>query len=257
MFYIIMKISLNNSYSFKSGLSEKDVKYLSSVSSKSAQKYFKTRNIEADFKNNDTYGALNLICGEILKRLGFLKKPGQIVVFNKEDLLKPCPDTFCSAVSKKITKNNPAFKPVSLFFQNDNYGFRDMNEIAQNMKKDNFISSDNFLTLVMHEWAHSLHFNYLYSKLDTEEEVKKYLKNLNQIDLTKEEKEIIAQYLGNYVYNNGKIKPTEVMAEGINKIVCSTLSENELAFKCGIKEALDNTPRGLLRVMKKILNFKL
>lgn len=253
-----MKVTLNkNSYSFKSGLSKKDIARLNEIRSENAQKYFKSQNVKSDFKDNNTYCALNLLCSEILNRLGITKKPKQIVVFDKIVLIKPYPDTFCIAATKRILTNEPPFKPISLFFQDDKYTFEEMNEIAQDMKKNNFISSDNFMTLVLHEWAHSLHFNFLYSKFDNDEnKVREYLKQLKQMEFTSREQEIIAQYLGSYVYNGGKIKAVEVVAESINKIICSTLDEKEVKIKCGTKEALDNTPNELKKLMKKILDFK-
>jgi len=267
MFYKYMKItSIKKQYHFKSGLSKEDIKRLNRISTSKTEKYFRTLNTSANFSDNKTYSALNLICSKILNTLGnskyfnsldFFKKPAQIRVFEKNHLCAKYPDTFCTIVSKKILDNEPVFKPPGLFFYDSRINFEEMNELAKNANKERIISTDSFLAFVMHEWIHSVHFNYLYSKLNYDEKsVMKYIKHLKEFEFTNEEKELILEYLGSYSFINGHINPVETVSEGLNKVVCSCLDKNQLKINCSIDEAVEKMPPELINLIKKIIEFE-
>jgi len=126
--------------------------------------------------------------------------------------------------------------------------------MAENAKRSNFISSDNFLSYVMHEWMHSVHLNNLLIKNKcNEDDFLKNVKKIKQIEITDSEKEMIQELLGDYVYNQGRINPLEVSAEGLNKIVCSCLSKDKIAITRSIDEAVEELPMEFLQMLNKIL----
>lgn len=223
--------------------------------------------IDSRMKNNKLFSVLNLISCEILKMLkgskqlqclNFNAKPKQIRIFDKSELIKNFPDTFCTVNSKKILTNEPVFKPRSLFFRNDYIDLEEMNEMAQSAKEHGFIASDNFLTFAMHEWAHNIHIEYLYrtNKMD-EKKVLEYIKKLKEMDFSRSEKALIHEYLGDYIYNNGKINPFEVTAESLNKIICTCLNNNKIQINQNIDTSVQEMPKELIEILIEILNFKL
>ena len=260
------KIKKNKNINFNSGLSKKDIKLLSTISADNAEKYFqKSFMIKTDFEDNQTFSVLNLLCKNILIKLGhskildnlsFNSNPNSIKIFDKNELTRQYPDTFCTSATKKIIKNEPTYRPISLFFRNDKISIEEINEAARIAKKNEFISNDNFLAFVMHEWMHSIHLNYLYKKNGfNERRVIEEIKKIKQIDFNDTEKSILREQLGKYVYNKGKINPIEVLAEGLNKIICSCLDKDRISISSSLDESIYNTQTNLVQIIKKILQF--
>ena len=250
---------------FTSGLSKKDIRFLNAVSTDSAEMYFKKAcMIKTDFNGNQTFSVLNLLCKNILTKLQhsrvfdnipFNSNPNSIKVFNANETARRYPDTFCISTTKKIIKNQPPYKPISLFFYNDKISLEEMNEAAQIAKKNGFNSNDNFLSFTMHEWMHGVHLNYLYKKNNFDEQkVIDEIKKIKEINFSNYEKSIIQEYLGEYVFNNGKINPMEVAAEGLNKIICSCLSKDKVLIASSIDESAHNLQTELIAIIKKAIH---
>ena len=91
---------------------------------------------------------------------------------------------------------------------------------------------------------------------NNEQFVREYIKCLKKIELTKVERQIVKEFLGNYTYNNGAIDPMEVIAEGLNKIVCATFSKSKFQIVSTPKEVIDTLPKELIKMLEKILLFQ-
>lgn len=131
-----------------------------------------------------------------------------------------------------------------------------MNEMAEDAKQKGFISSDNFMTYIIHEWMHNVHLTYLYKKNGfNEKEVAKYIKKISKIEFNSTEKTIIQEELGEYVHHDGNINAMEVIAEGLNKIICSCLDENKLGINLSIDESVKKMPEKLINILQKILTY--
>ena len=251
---------------FKSGISRNEIRKYNKMNALYIEEYLQNfYGIDSNFENNRVFSISNLLCNGILKKIGkskyfnqlnFLSNPGQIRVFDRIELTKNFPDTFCSIVSKKILTNESLFKPRSLFFRNSDIDLEEINEMAKTAKSHGYISSDHFLTFTMHEWLHSIHFEYLY-KINNydEKKVLEYINRLKGIEFSSNEKELVHKFLGDYVYNNGEINPIEVLAEGLNMIVCLCLDKNKLAFKSDIDSTITKLPIEFIELLMKILNF--
>ncbi len=255
---------ISKNITFKSGISNLDLKHLNKIPLKKTEEYFeKTLGINTDFKGNQTFCAINLLCKSILNKIGDSKvfgnlslksNPSNIRVFNKQELVKNFPNTFCTQVTKKIIQDETPYKPISMFIYNDRIAIDEMNEMVEIAARDGFISNDNFLAFIMHEWAHCVHLNNLYEKNNfNEQKVAEQIRKLKQIELSDKEKVIIREFLGEYVYNDGDIRPMEVVAEGLNKIVCSCLNRQRVAISDSIDDVVQRMPREFIAVMKKFI----
>ncbi len=264
-----MKINLKtnnpqkiNKISFKSGISPKNIETFKNYSSLYTQKYFaQNLGIDAYFTQNKMLGFLNYLSSNVLDRLGgskklnflnFLSKPSSIRVYNKIELNGSYPNYFCTFFPHKIIKNEGIKRQKSLFFINDNLTYKQYNTVANYCKRANITSSSNILNSVMHEWMHQVHADYLYSRnLNSKSRVLSNIKKIKKVQFTPFEKEIIRKYLGEYVYNKGNINPMEVVAEGLNYLVCNCLDRNEFKIISSIDDQIDKAPKKLIEIIEK------
>ena len=250
---------------FNSGISNTDLRKLKTILPSSTEKYFIDKyGIKANFSENQTISILNLLCRNILDRLKKTKlfdilpintNPSSIRVFNCNELTKPYPDNFCTTKTKQIIKNESPYKPISLFFVNDKFDLEEIEEMVRKAKRNNFISNDNFLGFTMHEWMHIVHLNYLYKKNNfNEQHFANEIKRIKKIYLNNREKSIIRECLGEYAYNGGNTNQMEVVAEGLNKIICSCLNDNEVGISSNPEDVINSLPKELILILMKIIN---
>lgn len=252
----------NNYVNFKSGISKKEITQLGNVPIKSINDAFFKNGVEVDFKNNQTIAVLNLLCRDVLAKLSdsktfmgldFSLTPKKIKTFNSNQTTKRTAEFFCNITTNKILKTEIS-APNTMFYKNNSYTIKQMNDMTECAKEQGIISTSNFLSYFMHEWAHSLHLSYLYKTLGkNEDEVLEIMRNLKKIELLPHEKEMIEQLLGAYVYNGGKIHGAEVFAEGLNKIICSCLDDRKIMFVQDIDTSADKLPKEFIALLQKIL----
>jgi len=260
-----MKINNTRNINFKSGLSKTNIFLLSQIKPQKVEKLFcDTYEIQTKFKDNQTIAILNMLCYKILKNFAgekildefsLLAKPSQIKVFEPSETVRNIFGDFCTTTSTLVTKGKKA-PPISLFFENKHSALPEVNALTDFSKAENIISSGNFLSFTMHEWMHAAHLRYLYQNIvKNEEEMGNFIKTIKKMDFTPTEKALIQEFLGDYVYNNGKINPMEVIAEGLTRTICDCLSENKLKLTNSPNKILNNYPREFVSLLKKILAF--
>lgn len=238
-----------NFIAFKSGISRKNKKDFAKISISKAEDEFLRSKTHAKFKNNQQIAVLNLLISSFLKNNDTLFEvdlklsPPRIRVFDKNEEYCPLPDTFCLKRDKKIIKNENIYPQKSILFKNIPRNFDEINNLTEELYRKRLISSDNFLHMALHEWAHSLHLAYL----------EKNTENIKNIEYDNLEKEIIGEFLGEYAYNNSNPVSQEVVAEAFCKILAETLSKKSFAQDKSLDETLASYPKEFIALVEKSL----
>ena len=169
-----MKITENNSPSFKTGLTIKLLKDFKNININEKEAEFAAKGIDAKFLNNKFICGSSVLTAEILNevsgkyKLPFDFLPFSIRAYNDKNLAlesaKKCRG-FCNTNTKKILKDEPPFIGTSLFFNNSFLNFPILFDIDTTINGLlNYLSSPHFLQLFFHEWFHCIHNNLIYKK---------------------------------------------------------------------------------------------
>lgn len=169
-----MKITENNSPSFKTGLTPRLLKKLKNINIKEADANFVSKEVDAKFLNNKFICGGSVLTANILNeisekyKLPFDFLPFSIRAYKDKDLaiesVKKCRG-FCNTDTKKILKDEPPFIGMSLFFNNSFLKspiYFDINTTIDGFL--NYLSSPHFLQIFLHEWFHCIHNNLIYKK---------------------------------------------------------------------------------------------
>jgi len=139
----------------------------------------------------------------------------------------------------------------------------DINQIAEEMYSDKFVSSSHFLRSFIHEWAHNVHLDNVYKKFGYEGNCPygknlyqkagenmgiKVIKKLQEQIFTPKEQEIIADTIGEYAAASN---PFEVVAETYTKLIAASLDDNTLLPKTNPMEGLGKMSKEFLTIFKK------
>lgn len=263
----------NNTYklSFKAGLTKRILFQNFLISTKkNEEEFLKKYGTEADFKSNKTVAYANKSCcnlfSELLHKLNKnILFPPCIKVYEKKELIeKDCANNFCIPDTKSVLNDDYPFPGRSIFFYNYK-SLEDIDNIVEKQFKNKKTSSPHFLAPFIHEWVHSLHLDYIYSKYGYGGTCKfmhqqyptKYskvngfdiIKNLADKQLTEKENEIIFEELGEY-----STRPVnqyfEIFSEAVTKYICESLSGVKL-----IKNPIDlfkNSSKEFQNIFKKV-----
>jgi len=145
---------------------------------------------------------------------------------------------------------------MSLMYKNIGYEIEDINALAEQMKSKKIISTDNFLEPIMHEWMHVAHLNYLYKICGLNEaQVKNIINKLSRIQFGSIEKQMIEEHLGEYVYNGGQINGSEVVAEGLTKLITMCLDKNQIKFTDKFDDSCEKMPKEFIELLRCLIYY--
>lgn len=153
-----------------------------------AERYFAQFNIPATFREGGSYARqfVSYCCvktAEIFRQLQ-LKLPNKVDLtdFNQLSSQSGAQEAIGLCFSSSFACPNKIYPPRTVAF-NTNVDWANFIKYQAKAKDDNFSSSEYFLHPFVHEFAHSLHFDKLFSKYGCLEQTPEYAYNPNVINL--------------------------------------------------------------------------
>jgi len=230
--------------------------------------------VEANFKNNKSAAFANSVCVEIFNKLFRLVNkhfefPPFITVYNRENLIeKYAAQNFCIPDTKEVLKKEYPFPGRSIFLENF-HNLRYIDDNTELLYKNRQISSSHVLSPFIHEWLHSCHLDYIYTKYGyggncsflrklypaKENKISGYdlLKELETKALTKNENEIVYDVLGEYSTHPHN-QYLEIFSESWTKFICDSL--HGANFVKNPIDILKATPQTFQNILQKVCMFK-
>jgi hypothetical protein len=183
------KLSLLNKKTnlfFGAGLNAKVTEQIAKCDVSEISRSLKKIGIDTDFNDNKVVAwCCSTVLG-IFQNLNKkyklnLKLPKNIYVedFSKLNIDNPEFIGFCNWFPSTIVKNsNKIFSEETLFF-NKNFKWENIDKYSDEMRRLNALSSDHFLAIFIHEFAHCAHNGYLNKKLQVNSLYSKMQKFIN------------------------------------------------------------------------------
>ena len=276
MFYESMETErINSTINFKSGLTRELLHLGKRTKIGHAERSMVKYGTEADFGKNRSIAFMNGLCCDIFeniqKKEGVkLNYPPFITAYDRKNISDlNSALNFCIPDTKEVLVNEYPYPARSIFF-NDKIDLSELNQACDRLYQDKKTSSSHFLSPIIHEWVHSFHLDYIYSKYgyggnceylksvyDNRQMPQKTGYNLllehETKTLSDDENSLVFDILGEYA-----TKPLnqylEVLAEAMSKFICDSLSE-DCKLKKNPFDLINNTPKEFREILKKSINL--
>ena len=268
---MLNNVSVQNKVNFTAGLRNSYYKEFSQISVNQIEKYFLSNyNVQTNFLDNKQLAIGNFLILRIYEKLNkryptvFRVLTPNVYVFENNELINPnATNAFCIPDIKRVLKKYPPFEMRSIFFRQNSYTIKDIDDISEVNYNNKSTCSAHFLSSFLHEWIHNTHLDLLYRKYgyDGNSLLGKRLYNkkkdnvsynkvkaLFNTTFTDKEQELIKNYVGEYATLN----PFEFFAETLTKFICDSLGNNLLPNE-SIFEKFNNYPDVFTRIFTKCL----
>lgn len=260
---------------FKSGLSKKILLQEKFIMPKFQENLLAEQGVYADFAKSKSVALINKFCREILEKFcGYFSKelaiPPMISVYKPELAIKGENGNFCIPDTREVLKGEYPFIGRSIFFR-DKGNLEQIDSITEKLYQAKRTSSSHFLAPYLHEWLHSLHLDYIYTKhgyggtchalndmypkKNTQISGYDLVEKAENVVLSSKENEVVYDILGEYSTKEQN-QYLEIFAETFAKFICDSLSKDCASF---IKDPIDlikKTPKEFQEILKKVLNFE-
>lgn len=156
---------------FKSGLTPAIREKINSINVATVEREFRSLNVDCKLKNNKAYAGMLVYTTNLLDeatqkyKLPFSALPPRIRVYNSRELTIPEEEEctgFCLNASDKTLKNHRSFETGSIFLNNMSKDIDFFDKICTESHKVGFSSSDHFMSDVLHEFFHLIHFDIIF-----------------------------------------------------------------------------------------------
>ena len=222
-----MQSTINNSITFKSGLSLKVLQTQKNINTQLVENYFKkAHSINADFKSNKPIATTSILAISVIENIskflnGFKLKAPAIRVFSSNELLTNLPlKNFCIQENQFVTTDGNLYKKGSIFYKEEKT-LEDINYMIEQDYQNGKRSSGHFLAETIHEMMHSIYLDHITDLY--KENSGNVLNILETKTFSPEENCIIAENIGQYATTD-KNQFHEVFAETLTQIICKLIS---------------------------------
>ena len=240
-----MKVRNENiSFNFKAGLTNRMKRQISSCNVQKVSTEFSRCGIPTDFKDNKVIAWSSLKCLQIIQTLNSkynlnLALPSGIFVEDFTDLDIPESQNilgFCTTMPKALLKNSKKIFPEKTIFFNwhpnedcsdKDFFWNNINALADYKKEIGDSSTNHFLDIILHEFAHAIHIDHLLKKLGPVKYIK-LLHKLKEIEETNSFKNKYLKTISNQSCLYAGTDPTECIACDISKRIIENLEEFKL-----------------------------
>lgn len=271
-----MKISNCTScnVNFGYGLSKNILEQEKQININKHVKFFEHNFIETNFLNNKGAVLANKFCMKIINDFvkiigGDFIFPPAIFLYKKHHLIDTSETgNFCIPDTKEVLKNDSPFAGRSIFF-NDFTNLTEIDTASEQLYHKKISSCSHFLAPFLHEWLHSLHLHYIYSKLGYGGDCKYlneiyplktpqrsgvvFLREIISKKLTEKENEIVFDTLGEY-----STRPfnqyLEIFTETFTKYICMCLKDCKLVQNPF--EKIKETSPEFQKILTKVIIIK-
>ena len=233
-----MRIQNNTSLNFKAGLTESMRREMRGCDVKRISNELWKNGIQTDLKDNKIAAWCILKTFEIAKRMNLGFPKGIFVeYFSKLKCQDVSSLAFCNIAPALIYRDkNTLAKDNTLFF-NENVDWSYIDCIADETfaKGDN--STDFFLGIFLHEFAHSMHENNLLKKMNIENLLLK-ISNMQKTNINKQFHDKFDHILSQ-ICDYAKASPFEAIACDLTKRMVNNINKNTLAIN---SDFIKNSP---------------
>ena len=223
-------MQINQNINFKAGLTSQIQREIASSDVRRISSYLFQQGIQNDFKNNKIIAWCSLKCLEIIKKLKLGLPEGIFVEdFAKPNVLdKDASGLMNFAPTKLYSVNDTVVGEKTIFFneykdlnhKNGNLFWDNINQVADETYEANMSTTDFFLEIFLHEFAHAAHESNLIKKFGGKKLISS-LQNLNNLQV--QNKHLVSQ-ICKYALSN----PLEVVACDLSKRIITSLNKESL-----------------------------
>ena len=228
-----------------------------------------------DFRGNKAHALACKMCAKIFvqfkkahdyrKNMSVQKLvlPHGIYVFNENELSTTLPEELHQFFTANINHNNTFRNKMLIYRQtimlNNFYkSFEELDVQMDENKHNNFLSSGHFLHGHIHEWIHAIQGKIIYNMAfirsgSYEATIHNYFKQ----ELSEQEREIVADTLGEFASAQEKNQYPEVFAEAWTKFICNSLNKDCSGFDKDPIDELKKTPKEFQTILKKVSDIKI
>ena len=240
-----MKVNNSTNINFRAGLTSQIKREIATTDVNKISRELFIKGINTDFKGNKVIAWSSLQCYRIIRALNNwyglnLGLPNEIIVedFNKLKARNKNATGFINMTPTKLYLNDDKVIPEKTIFFNEFKGFNysggneywnKIDEISDKNYETRFSTTDYFLEIFLHEFAHAAHEENLIQKLGGTNFVKQLQKTLNphQLNIFRAKYENLLEKICTYATES----PYEAVACDISKRAIENIDKNMLLPK--------------------------
>jgi len=241
-----MKVNNNNNYNVthKAGLTTQMKRQIRSCNVQKVNAEFSRYGIPTNFKDNKIIAWSSFKCLQIIQTLNSkynlnLALPNGIFVEDFANLDIPDDQNllgFCTTIPSPFLKNSKKMFPgKSIFFNRDpdkdcsdkSFTWNNISVIADYKKEVGDSSTNHFLEIIFHEFAHAIHFDHL-SKILNKNDYLRLLVKLEEMDKNGSFKKKYLKTISKESCIYAGTNPMESVACDLSKRILSSLDEYKL-----------------------------